>query len=353
MSQIVGHIRTEGKVREAHTSMYDINRQPDPQRKPYDEIHTADEASYSQFVKLNICDVSAKVEAASSPSTSRFVASGHAFSAGDLTILRIKTTGGRFRAVRTMACVNTDLEQRYAVTIPITGKLEVQQMGRTAQSGPGTIAMTCSTDPDTFSELDDENDILVAMLPRHFVESRLIRPAYFCARTVSGGGLSGLALASAASLHENAGNMTAPVFDKAIQMVGELILAAVSNLADVQSSLSSVRAGNLLRAKRIIRSRCSDPDLTVEDVANECGISLRYLQDLFTDDGRSCREYIKHERLYLGRRLLQQNSSATTAVLDISRAAGFSNFSHFSKEFRKAFSVTPREVLEKRKRRVD
>jgi len=332
--------------------MYDASLQPQSLRKPYDEIHTADEVSYAQFIKTNVCDVSAKVERASSRTTSLFVASGHAFSAGGLTILRTRTTGGRFSAVRTMACVNADPEQRYAVTIPLAGRLEVQQMGRTAQSGPGTISMTCSTRPDTFSELDEHNDILVAMLPRHFVESRLIKPEYFCARTVPGGGLQGLALASAASLHENARDMAAPLLDKAIQMVGELILAAVGNLADAQSSLSSVRAGNLLRAKRIIRNRCSDPDLTVEDVANECGISLRYLQDLFTDDGRSCREYIKQERLYLGRRLLQQNSSATTAVLDISRAAGFSNFSHFSKEFRKAFSITPREVLEKRARKI-
>lgn len=223
-------------------------------------------------------------------------------------------------------------------------------MGRTAQCAPGAIVMTCSTEPDTFAELDEESDILAVLLPRHFVEARLIKPEYFCARAASGDALQRLVLASVSALHENAHDIGEPLLDKAIQTVSELILAGVGNLADARSSLSSVRAGNLLRAKRIIRSRCRDPNLTVETVARECGISLRYLQNLFKEDGRSCREHIKHERLYLGRHLLRLSSSATTSVNEIGRTAGFSNTSNFSKEFSKAFSLSPREVLDKRKR---
>jgi AraC-like DNA-binding protein len=88
----------------------------------------------------------------------------------------------------------------------------------------------------------------------------------------------------------------------------------------------------------------SNPDLSPDDVARECGLSLRYLHDLFQDDGRTVREYLQSERLHAARRMLEQAVSGRTTVTDICMACGFSNPSVFSTSFRRAFGVPPRDV---------
>jgi AraC family transcriptional regulator, positive regulator of tynA and feaB len=43
-----------------------------------------------------------------------------------------------------------------------------------------------------------------------------------------------------------------------------------------------------MRACRIIKNRFADPDISPREVAAEAGISLRYLQKLFTVRGSTC-----------------------------------------------------------------
>ena len=46
------------------------------------------------------------------------------------------------------------------------------------------------------------------------------------------------------------------------------------------------------RIRRLIRDRLADPDFGPADVAAEVGISLRYVQKLFTERGSTCSEFI-------------------------------------------------------------
>jgi AraC-like DNA-binding protein len=46
------------------------------------------------------------------------------------------------------------------------------------------------------------------------------------------------------------------------------------------------------RIHRLIRDRLADPDFGPADVAAEVGISLRYVQKLFTERGSTCSEFI-------------------------------------------------------------
>jgi AraC family transcriptional activator of tynA and feaB len=61
----------------------------------------------------------------------------------------------------------------------------------------------------------------------------------------------------------------------------------------------------------IVRDRFADPDLDPSEVAAEGGVSLRYLQKLFTVRGTTCIHYIQSLRLDHAARLLPR------AALDV------------------------------------
>lgn len=139
--------------------------------------------------------------------------------------------------------------------------------------------------------------------------------------------------------------MTDSEFAAAVRIVSELALLSFSGAREVMSNLRSVRASNLARVKREIRSHFEDPGLTLSGVAQQCGLSLRYLHDLFKDDGRTAREYLMGERLQQARRVLEGAADSALTVTSVSMACGFSNASQFSTAFRRAFGLSPRDVL--------
>jgi AraC-like DNA-binding protein len=78
-------------------------------------------------------------------------------------------------------------------------------------------------------------------------------------------------------------------------------------------------------------------------VAAEAGISLRYLQKLFTERGSTCSEFIYSLRLDHAARLLQRRALLGTSqpLSDIAYACGFSDYTHFARKFRHRFGHAP------------
>jgi AraC-like DNA-binding protein len=139
--------------------------------------------------------------------------------------------------------------------------------------------------------------------------------------------------------------MTDDEFVSVARIVGDLALLAISGSLNTMSTSRSVRNSNLARVKAVIRRRLTDPDLTLNDVARDCGLSLRYVHDLFQGDGRTASRYVTEVRLRQARHMLETGSSGATTVTNVSLACGFVNSSHFSTVFRRAFGVSPRDVL--------
>src|ERR1700720_4621319 len=87
----------------------------------------------------------------------------------------------------------------------------------------------------------------------------------------------------------------------------------------------------------------ADPDLGPRDVAAEAGISLRYLQKLFTQRGSTCSGFIDSLRLDHAARLLRRRAVASTGrpISEIAYASGFNDYSYFSQKFRRRFGHAP------------
>jgi AraC family transcriptional regulator, positive regulator of tynA and feaB len=110
------------------------------------------------------------------------------------------------------------------------------------------------------------------------------------------------------------------------------------------SPLFSRRANNLFRRVCcVIRNHFADADFGPAEVATELGISLRYLQKLFTPRGTTCTEYIcslrlNHAARLLDRRALLHSSEPLSAI---AHACGFNDYTHFARRFRQRFGYPP------------
>ncbi|HBM3200928.1 TPA: helix-turn-helix transcriptional regulator, partial [Klebsiella michiganensis] len=94
-----------------------------------------------------------------------------------------------------------------------------------------------------------------------------------------------------------------------------------------------------------IRRQLVDPDLNIESLARAHHVSIRTVTRAFARHKKTPMAVIWQERLRASREALERGrvSSVSQAALDF----GFSDFSHFSHAFRKAFGISPRSLLPK------
>jgi PAS domain S-box-containing protein len=115
---------------------------------------------------------------------------------------------------------------------------------------------------------------------------------------------------------------------------------ATERLAEQRDLLAvSVASRAELRASLLthVRTRYRDPDFTPTVLAAEVHLSLRAVQQLFAEEGRSPATEIRRRRLELAEALLGRGAS----VNDACRASGFSDPGTFTRAFRRHFGHSP------------
>ena len=86
-------------------------------------------------------------------------------------------------------------------------------------------------------------------------------------------------------------------------------------------------------------------DLTVEDLARRCCMSISHFRRLFTaHTGMGPQQYIIHVRLSMAERMLRQSKKP---ILAISEEVGFRSLSSFNRLFHKAYGCSPRQMRER------
>ena len=135
---------------------------------------------------------------------------------------------------------------------------------------------------------------------------------------------------------------TRPPVDSYMQLAVYNLLGAL--FAPLDPPPSSRHAHKLfLRIRDLIKDRVADPDFGPPEAASEAGISLRYLQKLFTQRGFTCTDFINSLRLQLAARLLDRRVLLDTRepISAIAYACGFRDYTHFARKFRQRFGDAP------------
>lgn len=81
--------------------------------------------------------------------------------------------------------------------------------------------------------------------------------------------------------------------------------------------------------------------ITIEDLAEELGVSASYLSRLFRKEtGDSVSAYIREKKIEMAKNLLQYSDYS---VIDIANRLSFSSQSHFIQQFREIVGMTPKK----------
>ncbi len=242
------------------------------------------------------------------------------------------------RIERTRRDVRLDDVEFYHAVFQVVGRSTVLQNGQETTLDVGDVVLVDSTRPVTYVN-DAYSQWLSLQLPRRSLIAHLgMEPQGGSGgrRTRAGRLLFQLALDEFKD--ESAAAPESVFMQLALyDLIGEVFTPSTSN------TVSPYTDKQFERLCTIVRDRFADPELRPREVAAEAGISLRYLQKLFTQRGSTCRGFIDSLRLEHAARLLQRRTLASTnqPISEIAYTSGFNDYNHFSRKFRRRFGYAP------------
>ena len=217
--------------------------------------------------------------------------------------------------------------------------MEFRQLGREVRCDPGGFIIERGDEPYRFS-YEAANDLCVLKVAKPVLLNRLRNPDRYCAQVFNGReGLGGLFTTMAQQVQAQGVSDQAAgcVLGRHLIELLTLAIDRTSETADVAHS--SVRTAHLKRAKEVIRRNLSNADLSPDLVADACGISKRYLHEIFADGNGTVSQHIREQRLIAARNMLQMPNPGPMS--DIAYRFGFSDQAQFSRLFKAMFGQTP------------
>jgi AraC family transcriptional regulator, positive regulator of tynA and feaB len=251
--------------------------------------------------------------------------------------LHVDHNGHRIR--RTQRDVRLDGVEDYYIVFQVVGRSTIMQNDHVVTLNVGGVAFIDSTRPVTY--VNDAYARWVSLrLPRRSLMSHLgFDPRGGCCghrHTRAGRILFDLLLDA---FEDDLSPASDGVY---MQLAIYDLLGALFAPSD-QQSVSPHSDKLYARVCAIIRHRFADPEIGPCEVAAEAGISLRYLQKLFTQRGSTCGKMINSTRLNHAARLLRRRAitDANQPIAQIAYACGFNDYNHFSRNFSQRFGHAP------------
>jgi AraC-like DNA-binding protein len=272
----------------------------------------------------------------------RQVPQARSAAAGPFQITEITGVGASLLQ-RTSADIARDRNPRCAVFMPVRGNHEFTQFGRETRLAPGELLFVDPTEPYEHFRMED-NHCLYFLAPLNYMTERLADARALGARAIScRDGLANATAALMSGMLADASTLSQMQFEVACRTLSDLLALTLGAWAPASEALTSVRAANLARIKRHIRKNLGTSGMTAVRIANECGVSERYLHELFTPSGQTVGEFVREERLSLARERLESPRYGFLSITQIAIDCGFSHSSHLSNCFKARFDVSPSE----------
>ena len=124
----------------------------------------------------------------------------------------------------------------------------------------------------------------------------------------------------------------------------ELVRALLVSAADDDRMTATVRAETLLtRVLAYARAHLLEPDLGPERIAAAHNVSVRQLYKACAEGGVRLEQWLIAERLEAARMQLGSPAGRNRAIAATAAACGFADPSHFTRRFRHAYGMPPRE----------
>ncbi len=132
--------------------------------------------------------------------------------------------------------------------------------------------------------------------------------------------------------------------DVAVGTLCTLVASAAGAAPELgETGKAARRKAQLLRVQQWAEQRSTDLDLTPQQAARECGLSLRTLHQLFAQSDCSFHEFLTRARLARAHAMLRDPAWRHLATADVGFAAGFGEVSTFYRRFRQRYGMAPGE----------
>ncbi|UOO91371.1 helix-turn-helix domain-containing protein [Vitreoscilla stercoraria] len=237
------------------------------------------------------------------------------------------------------------VESYFLITLPLSSRLHMQQCHRDVTCEQGHILLQHANDPYLFEHAQD-NMMWVVKVPSKLLQKYVPCPEIYTAMAFDG--LNGVGR----------------LFSQNVSLLGEELLSGRLNRTQehfysdylltlfaqvlqqdnriVFSEESSIREAQLYKVKNHILHHLQDAGLSPQTVATACGISLRYIHNLFKNQDITFTQFVQKQRLRYAFELLSQTNSLS--ITEIAYQSGFNDQSHFTRLFKQTYQFTPKEI---------
>jgi acetamidase/formamidase/AraC-like DNA-binding protein len=231
------------------------------------------------------------------------------------------------------------------VVSPLEGRMTIHDGQRNPKAEAGDIVYG-AVGSNTTITMETNFRMIVVHIPRNAFNPRLLAPlptnvVHLSGRAGVGHVLAGFLASVAEALEDLSTDQIRPIE----MALPEFLVAGLFRQADTRAlgGAAGVRASLLHRICQTIEMQLSEPDLSLVNIAEEHGISPRYVQKLFESVGQSFVRYVRYRRLERCRYDLESPLHAQLSISDICFRWGFNDAGHFSRAFRNQYETSPRE----------
>jgi AraC family transcriptional activator of tynA and feaB len=253
----------------------------------------------------------------------------------------VELSSNAHRLERTHQDVRADARDHYYAIFQMTGQSRIIQNDRTVELTVGDVALVDAARSVTYvSEKGSDQWWGSLQLPRRSLVSHLgLEPRCLSRRSGAAAARPLRQLLQDGVEDQQSMSVSANAY---MRLAFYDLLGALFAPSDPEDT--SLHTDKLFaRICDIIKDRFADPDFGPCEVAVEAGISLRYLQKLFTARNSTCSHFIHSVRLDHAVRLLERRSFLKTSqpISEIAYASGFGDYTNFIRKFRGRFGHTP------------
>jgi len=260
---------------------------------------------------------------------------------GDVSLSRLTSDALQYR--RLPHHFKAERDEHFLVTVPARSEVFFSQCGKDVRCNPGGFILERSHEPYEFSH-DEAADLWVLKVESKALGGRIRQPDRFCSMQFNAAEGAGGLFTDMLHLIPGRFDAMSPEVRATVgqQLVDLLVLALKADERTLTTGASTVREAHLTRIEAFIRKNLANSELDPEAIARGCGISTRYLHELFRDTNQTLGSWIRDQRLEACREALRDPSNRQT-VAEIAYRFGFGDQAQFSRAFKAQFGAPPKE----------
>lgn len=230
----------------------------------------------------------------------------------------------------------------YFGVLLIDGQYKLEQGGRDVALKQGEMTIYDATEPHRITTPGPFSKILIS-IPRFLLDERIANISRLTATKLpTKHGIGAISASMISSIVNQLGLIERPSFQGLSDPVLETFSLMLWEVLGKPKQMSRHRCEVLKRVKHFIAGNLSNVELTANVIASATSLSVRYINDLFNEEGSSLMRYLTQQRLARSRHYLASPTYHHLSITEVGMRSGFSNMSHFSRIFHQVYGMSPR-----------